>query len=73
MPRFFRQVREGVFDEVDFVVGPRLAESHRDCQRVQDEDRSLVDVGFCGANIASAICYGIDAILCRSAEHGSVR
>lgn len=58
MPRFFRRLREGVFDEDDLR---RRADELADfvlaaSDRYQIADRSLVAVGFSnGANIASAM------------------
>ena len=58
MPRFFRRLREGVFDEEDLV---RQADDLAEfvglaCQTYGIDDGSLVAVGFSnGANIASAV------------------
>jgi len=58
MPRFFRRLREGVFDEDDLRrQADDLAEFvGTACQAYGINDRSLVAVGFSnGANIASAM------------------
>jgi phospholipase/carboxylesterase len=58
MPRFFRRIREGVFDEDDLRRrADELAEFVVEASSAYEiEDRSLVAVGFSnGANIASAI------------------
>ena len=58
MPRFFRRLREGVFDEDDLrQQADDLAEFvGLACQTYGIDDRSLVAVGFSnGANIASAM------------------
>jgi phospholipase/carboxylesterase len=58
MPRFFRRLREGVFDEDDLrQQADNLAEFvGLACQTYEIDDGSLVAVGFSnGANIASAM------------------
>jgi phospholipase/carboxylesterase len=58
MPRFFRRVREGVFDEDDLRRRARdLAEFVQNASAAYGiEERSLIAVGFSnGANIASAL------------------
>jgi phospholipase/carboxylesterase len=58
MPRFFRRVREGVFDEDDLHLrADQLAEFVVAASAVYGiADRSLVAIGFSnGANIASAV------------------
>ena len=66
MPRFFRRLREGVFDEDDLA---RQADDLADfvvaaCQAYEIQERSLVAVGFSnGANIASAVMLGRPGLL----------
>ena len=58
MPRFFRRIREGVFDEDDLRRrAADLAEFVQDASTAYGiEERSLIAVGFSnGANIASAM------------------
>ena len=62
MPRFFRRLREGVFDEDDLRrQADELADVRDDRERrVRDRRRSLVAVGFSnGANIASPCCCSV--------------
>ena len=60
MPRFFRRIREGVFDEADLRRrAADLAEFVQDASTAYGiEERSLIAVGFSnGANIASACSW----------------
>ncbi len=66
MPRFFRRLSEGVFDEADLIAQTRdLAAFIEAARRVyQQEDRKLVAVGYSnGANMAASLLLQYPGLL----------